>query len=82
MLLGFISLLLTVFQDPISKICISKSVAATWHPCSTPKTQSKSGDETSDSEDSNGRKLLEYLDHIPRRVLATKGYDKCADKVK
>ncbi|KAL0284097.1 UNVERIFIED_CONTAM: MLO-like protein 2 [Sesamum angustifolium] len=34
MLLGFISLLLTVGQSPISNICISKSVGATWHPCS------------------------------------------------
>ena len=24
--------------------------------------------------------VLEYLDPIPRRVLAAKGYDKCADK--
>ncbi|KAK3035358.1 hypothetical protein RJ639_033642, partial [Escallonia herrerae] len=33
MLLGFISLLLTVGQDPISKICIPKSVGTSWHPC-------------------------------------------------
>ncbi|XP_076900576.1 MLO-like protein 12 [Bidens hawaiensis] len=33
MLLGFISLLLTVGQEPISKICISSEVARTWHPC-------------------------------------------------
>ncbi|KAK7379778.1 hypothetical protein VNO78_34297 [Psophocarpus tetragonolobus] len=33
MLLGFISLLLVVFQDRISKICIPKRVADTWHPC-------------------------------------------------
>ncbi|KAI3905998.1 hypothetical protein MKW92_031565, partial [Papaver armeniacum] len=33
MLLGFLSLLLTVGQGPISKICIPKSVVATWHPC-------------------------------------------------
>ncbi|RZC70362.1 hypothetical protein C5167_033635 [Papaver somniferum] len=34
MLLGFISLLLTIGQVPISKICIPQSVANTWHPCS------------------------------------------------
>ncbi|MCL7026760.1 hypothetical protein MKW94_024646 [Papaver nudicaule] len=33
MLLGFISLLLTIGQVPISKICIPRSVANTWHPC-------------------------------------------------
>ncbi|KAI9098500.1 hypothetical protein K1719_025125 [Acacia pycnantha] len=64
MLLGFISLLLTVLQQPISNICISKKLAATWHPC----------------EDIHDRKLLQFLDPSPRRVLASKGYDKCADK--
>ncbi|KAH7841531.1 hypothetical protein Vadar_031142 [Vaccinium darrowii] len=33
MLLGFISLLLTVTQDRIDKICIPKSVGNSWHPC-------------------------------------------------
>ncbi|KAJ0453295.1 hypothetical protein HanHA300_Chr15g0588771 [Helianthus annuus] len=33
MLLGFISLLLTVGQEPIASICISSKVARTWHPC-------------------------------------------------
>ncbi|KAL8199845.1 hypothetical protein R6Q57_013413 [Mikania cordata] len=33
MLLGFISLLLTVCQEPISDICIPSKVARTWHPC-------------------------------------------------
>ncbi|KDP25722.1 hypothetical protein JCGZ_23943 [Jatropha curcas] len=33
MLMGLISLLLTALQEPISKICISKSVASSWHPC-------------------------------------------------
>ncbi|KAK7343843.1 hypothetical protein VNO77_12908 [Canavalia gladiata] len=33
MLLGFISLLLTVFEDHISDICIPKHVASSWHPC-------------------------------------------------
>ncbi|XP_048326024.2 MLO-like protein 6 [Ziziphus jujuba] len=75
MLLGFISLLLTVGQDLISGICISKSVAATWLPCD------KSGEETS-SDDHEGRKLNEFLGSGfgARRSLATKGYDKCAEK--
>lgn len=33
MLLGFISLLLTVLEGPIPGICISTTVGATWHPC-------------------------------------------------
>ncbi|XP_047973037.1 MLO-like protein 6 isoform X2 [Salvia hispanica] len=33
MLLGFISLLLTMTQDKLSYICVPKSVANSWHPC-------------------------------------------------
>jgi len=33
MLLGFISLLLVVFEDRITTICIPESVASTWNPC-------------------------------------------------
>lgn len=33
MLLGFISLFLTVVQNPVFKICILKSVGSSWHPC-------------------------------------------------
>ncbi|RDY06645.1 MLO-like protein 12, partial [Mucuna pruriens] len=85
MLLGFLSLLLTVLQDPISKICVTEKVGSTWHPCASPKALStpegKSEDEY-DEVETNSRKLLEYFDPIPRRVLATKGYDKCAEKGK
>ncbi|XP_062085082.1 MLO-like protein 6 isoform X2 [Humulus lupulus] len=34
MLLGFISLLLTVFQGVIADMCIPRTVAKSWHPCS------------------------------------------------
>ncbi|KAK8585907.1 hypothetical protein V6N13_050877 [Hibiscus sabdariffa] len=37
MLLGFISLLLTVFQQSIAKICISKDLADQWLPCGEKK---------------------------------------------
>ncbi|CAN6901770.1 unnamed protein product [Brassica oleracea] len=37
LLLGFISLLLTVAQTPISKICIPKSAASSMRPCSPTK---------------------------------------------
>ncbi|QCE07959.1 mlo protein [Vigna unguiculata] len=33
MLLGFISFLLVVFEDRITSICISETVASTWNPC-------------------------------------------------
>ncbi|KAJ4829260.1 MLO-like protein 6 [Turnera subulata] len=41
MLMGFISLMLTVLQTPISDICIPKSIAATWHPCSKKQEEKK-----------------------------------------
>ncbi|OAY38818.1 MLO-like protein 12 [Manihot esculenta] len=79
MLMGFISLLLTALQDPISEICISQSVASTWHPC---KSQKESKTET-DSTD-NRRRLLQFLDAggSTRRYLAGKSEDKCAENGK
>lgn len=79
MLLGFISLLLTVLQGPISEICIPKSVAETWHPCKN----KKKGNSDEDSE-KKGRRLLEFLDSdfSVRRSLATKGDDKCSEKAR
>ncbi|XP_059455813.1 MLO-like protein 12 [Corylus avellana] len=69
MLLGFISLLLTVFQEPISGMCIPMSVGDTWHPCIGEKKYS----------DKSGRKVLQLFDSgfSGRRRLATKGCDKC-----
>ncbi|XP_058110214.1 MLO-like protein 6 [Magnolia sinica] len=82
MLLGFISLLLTVGQAPISKICIPESVGNTWHPCkrnSTEGHQSTNNNEKTssgdDSDDGVGRKLLWSS---ARRILAGGGTDKCA----
>ncbi|CAN1148432.1 MLO-like protein 6 [Linum perenne] len=78
MLLGFLSLLLTVFQSPISSICISKKIGGTWHPCTAKQ------EKTDDSGDNNRRRLLGFIDThiIPRRSLATKGVDKCTDQGK
>ncbi|KAK2366398.1 Seven transmembrane MLO family protein [Trifolium repens] len=75
MLMGFISLLLTVFQDPISNICISKEIGESWLPCSHAETKKK-------TKETKDRKLMEYFDPTPRRILATKGIDKCVDKGK
>lgn len=78
MLLGFISLLLTVVQEHISDICIPKGIAATWQPCDKkPKSVSEK-----DFEELNGRMLLEFSDFTPRRSLAAKGYDKCTEKAR
>lgn len=86
MLLGFISLLLTVGQGPISNICIPKSVGATWHPCSKKQEENLNKDEESESSDSehNRRKLLSAITSAGslRRVLAAAGTDKCAEKVR
>ncbi|XP_018474916.1 MLO-like protein 12 isoform X2 [Raphanus sativus] len=82
MLLGFISLLLVVLQSPVSQICIPERVAATWHPCSSQQEVAKYGKDYID----DGREVLEDYDfndfYSPRRSLATKGYDKCAEKGK
>ena len=76
MLLGFISLLLTVGQSLIANICISKSIGATWHPCSKSKESETS---SSDEEEDHRRKLLVAGGSF-RRVLAAAGTDKCAAK--
>ncbi|KAL8193261.1 hypothetical protein R6Q57_026842 [Mikania cordata] len=44
MLLGFISLLLTVGTNPITEICISKRAGSTWHPCSNQKLEQTSNE--------------------------------------
>ncbi|KAK6942833.1 Mlo-related protein [Dillenia turbinata] len=83
MLLGFISLLLTVGQGPISDICISKEVADTWHPCDKQEESDYyKNDDYGDSGGDDRRKLLAFLDPSwsKRRVLAGAGYDKCAEK--
>jgi len=80
MLLGFMSLLLVVLQTPVSQICIPERIAATWHPCSSHQESTKYGKDYID----DGRKILDDYDsndfYSPRRSLATKGYDKCAEK--
>ncbi|PKI43242.1 hypothetical protein CRG98_036328 [Punica granatum] len=53
MLLGFISLLLTILQEPISGMCISRKVAFTWRPCSgPPKVYPFGGGSASSGKDS------------------------------
>ncbi|PON80413.1 Mlo-related protein [Trema orientale] len=87
MLLGFISLLLTVGQGPISNICISQKVGATWHPCNNKEEAQLNKEEVDSEDETNGRKLLAALLDSGgggsfRRVLAAAGTDKCAEKGK
>uniref|UniRef100_A0A1J3CZM9 MLO-like protein n=1 Tax=Noccaea caerulescens TaxID=107243 RepID=A0A1J3CZM9_NOCCA len=84
MLMGFISLLLTIGQNYIAKICIPKSIAESMRPCSAAELKKfyppKKGNSKGAEEDNSSRKLLELAEtFIPRRSLA-KGYDTCADK--
>ncbi|KAA8518776.1 hypothetical protein F0562_016450 [Nyssa sinensis] len=81
MLLGFISLLLTVGQAPISEICIPKSVGETWHPCNKKQEKKKYEDGKKNSDDNSRRKLLIFLDSNEnnRRVLAADKYGKCPE---
>ncbi|KAK4858044.1 hypothetical protein QYF36_010118 [Acer negundo] len=72
MLLGFMSLLITVGTKPISKICIPASAGDIMLPC---KKDSKEEDSHEGGED-NQRKLLLYGgDVIWRRGLASAGGD-------
>ena len=86
MLLGFISLLLTVSQGLISKICVPQSVGNSWHPCKREEeATAASTDDDDDSKDFHGtagRRLL-YTESstIFRRILAGGGTDECAPKV-
>ncbi|KAK4835480.1 hypothetical protein QYF36_010329 [Acer negundo] len=83
MLMGFISLMLTVGQGPISNICVSQKVADTWHPCNKQQEVAKYG---ATGKATGGRRLLSFLfsdttGSTPRRSLASKS-DKCTARMK
>ncbi|KAG8495178.1 hypothetical protein CXB51_012813 [Gossypium anomalum] len=87
MLLGFISLLLTVGEGSITSICVSEKVGSTWHPCHNDRQEiadePPSEEDTSDNNE-HRRRLLMMSDSVRvfRRSLAGKSEDKCADKGK
>ncbi|OVA11215.1 Mlo-related protein [Macleaya cordata] len=58
MLFGFMSLLLTVTKEPISKICIPKSTAETFLPCKTTSTAATNVVEEEPSCEKNGKVSL------------------------
>ncbi|KAK9999009.1 hypothetical protein SO802_018612 [Lithocarpus litseifolius] len=80
MLLGFISLLLTVGQSTISSVCVSQKIGATWHPCSK-KQEAALNQKYQTNSDTNGRRLLTLSDSGEgfRRILAgaASSTDKC-----
>ncbi|KAK8641282.1 hypothetical protein V6N13_010697 [Hibiscus sabdariffa] len=83
MLLGFLSLLLTVGSSTITGICISERLGSTWHPCSRNR-EGNLDEDTSESENENRRRLLMISSsgRVSRRSLAGSSGDKCADQGK
>ncbi|KAM3316122.1 hypothetical protein ACQJBY_034317 [Aegilops geniculata] len=78
MLVGFISLLLTVAQDPISKICISAEAGSKMLPCKLPEA-----DYAGDDAKGSRRRLLWLHGEVHRRFLAAPaGEDVCAKQGK
>ena len=50
MLLGFVSLLMTVLEKPVAKICIPKSAGETFLPCGSVDSSDWDEEETKCSE--------------------------------
>lgn len=82
MLLGFISLLLSVSQGLISKICIPESVANSMHPCS--KKEENDQDHDDDDTPTQNRRLLSSISSSGqrfRRVLALAETSTCSEVI-
>ncbi|KAH6765766.1 Seven transmembrane MLO family protein [Perilla frutescens var. hirtella] len=58
MLLGFISLLLTVFQSRIVKICVNADIMDKLLPCSLPSESSSGGEGSSNGTEAGGHRRL------------------------
>lgn len=72
MLLGFISLMLTVFRNPILYICVEEDVLKHMLPCALHKTA---------DDDHSHVKHLTRLSGFGRRLLSEKRTDRCSEKV-
>ncbi|KAJ9170897.1 hypothetical protein P3X46_018960 [Hevea brasiliensis] len=60
MTMGFISLLLTISEVPISKICVTESVANSFHPCKDPEPALLSATQIADlSSDTTGESFCQ-----------------------
>lgn len=83
MLLGFISLLLTVLKGTISEICIPKVIGNSWLPCD--KEFEKEHEKDFDGDNIGHRKLLSFTNltgtsHHRSLAAAAAYVDKCAAK--
>ncbi|KAL3752911.1 hypothetical protein ACJRO7_000324 [Eucalyptus globulus] len=81
MLLGFISLLLAVFQDRIGEICIPEELADKWLPCEKNATDEKNAPDKHSS--TTAHFLTNFFPPGGRRLLAedsAASSDYCSDK--
>lgn len=72
MLLGFISLLMTVFQDRLQKICVDEDIMKHWLPCK---------EKAADKNKKLAADLFTGVYGGARRLLASGGSDYCTNKV-
>ncbi|KAG5567137.1 hypothetical protein RHGRI_002639 [Rhododendron griersonianum] len=77
MLLGFISLLLTVFQNVITKICVNKGVIHHLLPCKLPSSESESEGEPS----SNSTEITSHIGRLLAEGSQVTGYCTAKNKV-
>ncbi|KAI8574149.1 hypothetical protein RHMOL_Rhmol01G0332100 [Rhododendron molle] len=77
MLLGFISLLLTVFQNVITKICVNEGVILHLLPCKLPSSESESEGEPS----SNSTKITSHFGRLLVEGSQVTGYCTAKNKV-
>lgn len=76
MLLGFISLLLTVAQTRVVKICISESLANTMLPCKN--HQNETEDSSENHQKLESRALFSDQEGLHRRILSSASTSSCS----
>ncbi|XP_057840536.1 MLO-like protein 1 isoform X3 [Cryptomeria japonica] len=82
MLLGFISLFLTVFQGSINRLCIPESLAKHMLPCELHESEETTAEEPSSHAEIPSRKLFSLIGSTSRRLLSTGGSGYCEKKGK
>ncbi|KAH9313306.1 hypothetical protein KI387_028341, partial [Taxus chinensis] len=82
MLLGFISLLLTVFQGPVNHICIPERFYKHMLPCKLPETEESTNEGPSSHVEIPSRKLFSLIGSTSRRLLSTGESGYCEKKGK
>lgn len=71
MLLGFISLLLTVFQGAVNRFCIPESITNHMLPCK--RVETENAEEPSSEDVIHSRGLISFLGSNGRRLLSSGG---------